>query len=200
MDDGMRRRGHPAWRQQGWRRVRPAQPERSRAGAGLPAAGCARSRTTSARCSTFPHPTMTTPQHMLWMLDEFRAHIHRGTSPDSSRANQSAAWAARSAAPRPLASAWWARSARRSRRWASGPTPTAASIIWGFGNVAQYAIRLYELSSAARCSASRRGIRPTRRRTRFAGHGREPRRTAVHHRPVRRRHDKAKATMIGYRR
>ena len=53
---------------------------------------------------------MTTPQHMLWMLDEWERST-AGRDPASSRASRSA-WAARSGGPRRRATAWSSPSAR----------------------------------------------------------------------------------------
>ena len=93
---------------------------------------------------------MTSAQHMLWMLDEFEAHPRRPRSPASSPASRSAS-AARWAAPRPPATAWSSPSARRCKELDIRAADTTASV-QGFGNVAQYAIRLYEqLGGTAIC-------------------------------------------------
>ncbi len=139
----VRRRRHPARRRQGRRHLRPAQPERSASRSRSAAAGCARSR-----ANVGPVQRRAGARR-----DDHRASTCSGCSTSSRRSTAAttrasspasrSAWAARWAAPRRPATASSSRSARRCRSWASTPRTTRASV-QGFGNVAQYAIRLYQ--------------------------------------------------------
>ena len=122
--------------------LRSAQPEPARAGADLPRLGppAREERRPGARRAR-PRRDDQPPAHAL-DARRVRNDSRAAATPASSPASRSA-WAARSAAPRPPATAWSSRSARRSRTRPRPPDDTTASV-QGFGNVAQYAIELYQ--------------------------------------------------------
>ena len=101
---------------------------------------------------------MTDAQHMLWMLDEFE-QIHGGRFPGFITGKPVGMGGSLG---RTEATGYGVVFTLREalRNWAFGPRTPPASV-QGFGNVAQYAIELYQ-RLGGRVSPSRAGTRPTR--------------------------------------
>jgi glutamate dehydrogenase len=137
---------------------------------------------------------MTSPQHMLWMLDEFE-HIRGGHFPASSPASRWA-WAARWAAPRPpaTASSSPARGAARARTIRPRPIPGQRAGLRQRGPVRHRALP----SSAARSPASPAGTRPDQTSYAFRKTDGIDRRAAGHHRPLRRYRQGEGQRTLGY--